>query len=73
VSVKWVAFGEVLAVGVGVSAALAVLFALGTNALAARAAATETGTDPRWTTAAAVACFGACVALVGYGIYLIVA
>lgn len=79
-SVKWGALGEVLVVGLGVTIVVVVLFALGANALAARAEALESGPDGQPSgrtatpaTALATLCFGACALVVAYGIYLIVA
>lgn len=75
-SVKWGALGEVFLVGLGVTVAVVVLFALGVNALAARAAALDGAAGGRGvgaSTAIAVLCFGVCVLVVAYGIYLIVA
>jgi hypothetical protein len=79
-SIKWGSLGEVFLVGLGVTVAVVVLFSLGVNALAARAAALDAASDGSAagrgvgaSTAIAVLCFGVCVLVVAYGIYLIVA
>lgn len=77
-SIKWGALGEVFLVGLGVTVAVVVLFALGVNALANRAGELGAGVDGAGgrgaggSTAVAVLCFGVCVLVVVYGIYLIV-
>ncbi|MCA2225335.1 MULTISPECIES: hypothetical protein [Nonomuraea] len=70
--IKWAALGQVLVVSLAVSVVVVVVFSLGVLAISARQVAEErhaTGTGPL---AAAVLCFAACAAVVGYGIYLIV-
>ena len=76
-SVNWDAFAEVFGVGVGVTVLVVVLFALGAKALAARAQALQAlsnGSSSRRAaypaTALAVLCFGICVLVVAYSIYL---
>ncbi|MBO0876377.1 MAG: hypothetical protein J2P19_23625 [Pseudonocardia sp.] len=78
-SIKWGALGEVFLVGLGVTVAVVVLFALGVNALANRAGELGAGVDGSaggrgagGSTAVAVLCCGVCVLVVAYGIYLIV-
>ena len=68
--VNWTALGEVFLVGLAAGAGVVVLFSLGVAALARRA--TTTGRSTVDITVAGL-CFLACAALVGYGIYLIVA
>jgi len=74
--IKWGALGEVFLVGLGVTVVVVVLFSFGVNALSARAEALEGGSESSRgagpATAAAVLCFGICVLVVAYGIYLIV-
>jgi hypothetical protein len=74
--VKWGALGEVFVVGLGVTVVVVVLFSFGVNALSARAEALEGGSESSRgagpATAMAALCFGICVLVVAYGIYLIV-
>ncbi|AXE88556.1 hypothetical protein [Streptomyces sp. Go-475] len=69
----WTALGQVTAVSIGVTVAVVVVFALGVLGLARLEGARE---HPGGTSALglgqAALCFLACVAVVAYGIYLIV-
>ncbi|WP_369245030.1 hypothetical protein [Streptomyces sp. R41] len=69
----WTALGEVAAVSTGVTVGVVVVFALGVLGLARVEAAREGdgGSDALGLTQAGL-CFLACVAVVAYGIYLIV-
>lgn len=68
VSINWGALGEVFVVSFGAAVGVIVLFALGVNALATAAGPRAAAARPL-----AVLCFLACVLVVGYGLYLIVA
>ncbi|MFJ8439703.1 hypothetical protein [Kitasatospora griseola] len=72
--IKWAALAETAGVSLAVTLAVVTVFALGNLALSRREAAVEAGTG-RGTPAlaAAVLCFAACAAAVGYGISLIAA
>ncbi|MEU5690169.1 hypothetical protein [Actinosynnema sp. NPDC020468] len=68
-TVDWSALGVVSGVSLAVVLGLVVLFATGLRAWSAR----ESGGSVAAATALAVGCFGACAALVLFGIHLIVA
>ncbi|MEU6368819.1 hypothetical protein ABZ876_24530 [Streptomyces sp. NPDC046931] len=69
----WTALGRVTVVSIGVTVAVVVVFALGVLGLAqAEAARERDGGSHRLAVAQAGLCFLACVAVVVYGIYLIV-
>lgn len=75
--IKWGALAGTAGVSFGITVAIVTVFALGTLALSrhetAREAAADGATGARGSAAlgAAVTCFAACAAAVGYGLYLI--
>ncbi|RKT52757.1 hypothetical protein [Saccharothrix australiensis] len=71
--VDWAALGTVFGVSLAVVLGLVVLFSVGLRALSAREEARERGGSVAVPTAAAAVCLVACVAVVLFGIYLIVA
>jgi hypothetical protein len=64
--------GEVVVIGAGVSVAIVVVFACGVVAMDRRAVVRASGRSGRAPSVAAGLCFAACLAMVCYGIYLIV-
>ncbi|NYI06345.1 hypothetical protein [Allostreptomyces psammosilenae] len=70
--IEWSSLGLVLAVSVGASTLIAFVFALGLRGLSRREAAVERGQAATSATAGAAIAFAACVAIVLFGIYLIV-
>ncbi|MBW8094078.1 MULTISPECIES: hypothetical protein [Streptomyces] len=73
----WSTIGGVLAVSLGVTVLVVVMFSLGVAAWARGGAGApphgdRRGRTDRVATAAAVACFAACLAVAGYGIDLII-
>jgi hypothetical protein len=73
VHVNWGALGSVFVIAFVAVVIVTGMFAIGVRGLSARVAARETGGSGSSGVATAALCFGACVAVVGYGIYLIVA
>ncbi|MEU9242058.1 hypothetical protein [Streptomyces shenzhenensis] len=71
-NIDWTALGQVTAVSIGVTFAVVVVFALGVLGLARHEGAKEQGGTRAAGVAQAGLCFLACVAVVAYGIYLIV-
>ena len=71
--IDWAALGAVFAVSLVVVLGLVLLFSGGLHALSAREAAQERQASTALSTAAAAACLLACVTVVLFGIYLIVA
>ncbi|MBB5957367.1 hypothetical protein FHS29_003962 [Saccharothrix tamanrassetensis] len=71
--VDWAALGTVFGVSLTVVLGLVVLFSAGLRALSAREDARERGASVALPTTAATACLVACVTVVLFGIYLIVA
>ncbi|MFJ8492137.1 hypothetical protein ACIRBZ_27885 [Streptomyces sp. NPDC094038] len=71
-NIDWTALGEVTAVSIGVTFAVVVVFAFGVLGLARYEGAKEQGGTSVVGVAQAGLCFLACVAVVAYGIYLIV-
>jgi hypothetical protein len=71
--VDWMALGAVFAVSIGVVLGLVVLFSVGLRGVSAREAARESGGNGVSGTITAGLSFAACVAVVLFGIYLIVA
>ncbi|GHF79912.1 NAD/NADP transhydrogenase beta subunit [Amycolatopsis bartoniae] len=71
--IDWAALGSVFLIALVAVAVLTSLFAVGVRGLAARTTAREGGTSGGSGLTTAVVCFAICVAVVGYGIYLIVA
>ncbi|NUT54201.1 MAG: hypothetical protein HOV94_43960 [Saccharothrix sp.] len=71
--IDWAALGAVFAVSLAVVLGLVVLFSAGLRALSARETARERQGSVALPTVAAVACLMACVIVVLFGIYLIVA
>ncbi|MEV0677797.1 hypothetical protein AB0I60_14880 [Actinosynnema sp. NPDC050436] len=71
--VDWAALGTVFGVSLGVVLGLVVLFSAGLRALSVREDARERGGSAALPTVAASTCLVACVAVVLFGIYLIVA
>lgn len=70
--IKWAALGQVFVVSLAVSVVVVVVFSLGVLSMSARQLAQERQAAGGGALAAAVLCFAACAAVVGYGIYLIV-
>ncbi|MFJ5732260.1 hypothetical protein [Streptomyces paradoxus] len=71
--IDWAALGSVFGVSLVVTVALVGLFTLGITGLSRRERAVAQGGSAGLTVTGAYACFAACAAAVGYGIYLIVA
>ncbi|MFD8725045.1 hypothetical protein EDD90_3879 [Streptomyces sp. Ag109_O5-1] len=71
-TIDWTALGQVTAVSIGVTVAVVVVFAFGVLGLARYEGAKEQGSTSTVGAAQAGLCFLACVAVVAYGIYLIV-
>ncbi|QWF79002.1 hypothetical protein [Amycolatopsis sp. CA-230715] len=71
--IEWGALGTVFVVALAVVAVLTSLFAFGVRGLSQRAAVREGGGSGTSGLTLAVSCFAVCAAIVGYGIYLIVA
>jgi hypothetical protein len=71
--IDWSALGQVAIVSLVFGVGIAVLFAVGVNALSRRAVAVEEKRSaPAADTAVAGLCFLACLAAVVYGLYLII-
>ena len=71
-SIDWTSLGQVTAVSIGVTFAVVVVFAFGVLGFARYEDAKEHGGTSTVGIAQAGLCFLACVAVVAYGIYLIV-
>ncbi|MET7441487.1 hypothetical protein ACWERY_12605 [Streptomyces sp. NPDC004082] len=71
--IDWAALGSVFGVSLVVTVALVGLFTLGIVGLTKRESAGAQGGSAALAVTTAYACFAACAAAVGYGIYLIVA
>ncbi|WP_309116539.1 hypothetical protein [Saccharothrix sp.] len=71
--VDWAALGTVFGVSLGVVLGLVVLFAMALRALSVREDVRERGGSAAVATGVAGACLVACVTVVLFGIYLIVA
>ena len=71
--IDWSGLGEVFIIGLAAGVGVVTLFSLGIAALGRRAEATEHNQPTTTPTMVTALCFLACAALVGYGIYLIVA
>ncbi|GAA3503552.1 hypothetical protein GCM10019016_106620 [Streptomyces prasinosporus] len=71
--IDWAALGSVFGVSLVVTVALVGLFTLGITALSHRERAVAQGRSTALPVTGAYACFAACTAAVGYGIYLIMA
>ncbi|HEY3470613.1 MAG TPA: hypothetical protein VGL47_36135 [Amycolatopsis sp.] len=72
-TIDWSALGTVFVIALGSVAVLASLFSFGVVGLSQREAAREAGGSGTGQLAGAVVCFAVCAAIIGYGIYLIVA
>ncbi|MFF0646892.1 hypothetical protein ACIQVF_30710 [Streptomyces tendae] len=72
-SIDWAALGSVFGVSLVATVALVGLFTLGIVGLSRQERAAAEGGSAALAVAGAYACFAACTAAVGYGIYLIVA
>jgi hypothetical protein len=72
-NIDWAALGTVFGVALGAVVIIASLFGFGVVGLSNRAEAREAGGSGAGALTGAVICFAMCVAVVGYGIYLIVA
>ncbi|MEQ0562175.1 hypothetical protein ABJI51_24090 [Amycolatopsis sp. NEAU-NG30] len=72
-NIDWSALGAVFVVALASVAVLASLFSFGVAGLSQREAAREAGASGSGQLAGAVTCFAVCAAIIGYGIYLIVA
>jgi len=71
--INWLDFGKVFAATVVAAVLIVTLFSVGVIGLAQQATAKEKGESGTAPFTGAVICFALCVAMVGYGIYLIVA
>ncbi len=71
--INWGALGTVFAVALVAVVALGSLFSFGVVGLSQREAAREAGGSGTGPLVGAIVCFAVCVAIVAYGIYLIVA
>ncbi|WP_372669658.1 hypothetical protein [Amycolatopsis kentuckyensis] len=71
--IDWGSLGLVFVVALGSVVVLTSLFSFGVVGLSQRESARETGASGTGPLAGAVICFALCAAIVGYGIYLIVA
>ncbi|MFJ3668713.1 hypothetical protein ACIPSE_19935 [Streptomyces sp. NPDC090106] len=71
--IDWAALGSVFGVSLVVTVALVALFTLGVMGLSRQERAVAQGGTAALAVTGAYACFAACAAAVGYGIYLIVA
>jgi hypothetical protein len=72
VSINWGALGSVFGIAFVVVVVLTSLFSVGVRGPSARVVARDAGTSGgAGGLATAVVCFAVCVAVVGYGIYLI--
>ncbi|MCX5214631.1 hypothetical protein OG689_36160 [Kitasatospora sp. NBC_00240] len=71
-ALDWSALGEVTAVSIGTTVAVAVVFTLGVRAMLSHQAARSTGRTSVAALAGASLCFLACGAAVLYGLYLII-
>ncbi|MEU0222530.1 MULTISPECIES: hypothetical protein [Streptomyces] len=71
--IDWAALGSVFGVSLVITVALVGLFTLGITGLSRRERAVAEGGTAGLAVTGAYACFAACAAAVGYGIYLIVA
>lgn len=71
--IDWAALGSVFGVSLVVTVVLVALFTVGIAGLSRRERAAEQGGSAALAVTGAYACFAACLAAVGYGIYLIVA
>ncbi|MFE1439767.1 hypothetical protein [Streptomyces sp. NPDC058739] len=71
--IDWAALGSVFGVSLVVTVALVGLFTLGVVGLSRQERAQEQGGTAALAVTGAYACFAACAAAVGYGIYLIMA
>ncbi|WP_217235806.1 hypothetical protein [Streptomyces sp. AC555_RSS877] len=71
--IDWAALGSVFGISLLITVALVALFTLGIVGLSRRERAAAQGDTAAVAVTGAYACFAACAAAVGYGIYLIVA
>ena len=71
--INWADFGKVFAATIIAAVLIVSLFSVGVIGLAHQATAREHGRSGTAPFTGAVVCFALCVAMVGYGIYLIVA
>ena len=71
--INWGALGVVFVIALVSVAVLASLFSFGVVGLSQREAAREAGGSGSGQLAGSVVCFALCTAIIGYGIYLIVA
>ncbi|MDQ1044382.1 hypothetical protein [Streptomyces sp. V4I2] len=71
--IDWAALGSVFGVSLVITVALVGLFTLGIMGLSRQERAAARGGAAGLAVTGAYACFAACAAAVGYGIYLIVA
>jgi len=72
-TINWGALGTVFVVALAASVVLTGLFAVGVRGLSDRETVRAQGGTGTVQLTGAVACFAVCAAVIGYGIYLIVA
>jgi hypothetical protein len=70
--IKWLEFGQVFGAALVAAVLIVVLFSFGVIGLSRRAVARERGGTATGAMVGTVACFALCVAIVGFGVYLIV-
>jgi hypothetical protein len=73
VHIDWGSLGIVFVIALGSVVVLTSLFSFGVVGLSQRESAKEAGASGTGPLAGAVLCFAVCAAIIGYGIYLIVA
>lgn len=71
--IDWASLGSVFGVSLVITVAMVGVFTLGIVGLSRRERAVAQGDTAGLAVTGAYACFAACTAVVGYGIYLIVA
>jgi hypothetical protein len=73
VNINWADLGEVFVASLVAAICVITLFSVGVNSLARQESVKESGGSGSANLAGAVICFGLCVVIVAYGIFLIVA
>ncbi len=70
-NIKWAALGDVLGIGLGVGIGVVVLFSFALVGFSRVATARENGGNAAGGAVVSGVCVATCVAIAGYGIYLI--